>query len=300
MKYPDRETLSEGKNSLKQYNTKHQEIQDEDEIPWQDIVRFFSRHGKLLILTTVGLSTLSIILALFLPKQYQKQLTLSVKPVPVPLSQPLPGLDVNQASNLAVALFQNQPRRADPKYAAKYNPLTQQIDLAIKSRHPQTAATAGPTVLSKIESYFKNNLEPTLNTSLTFTELQLVRSQQTLAQIDQQIAKAPADPPGRRTQARLEALENQRTALLSQITALEFDQDYLKQAQNNLDRLIPQIISVQILNESEVRKSSILKVAVLAIIASFMVAVLAAIIRDQVPRIKDQLSKQRFDNRGGV
>jgi hypothetical protein len=92
------------------------------------------------------------------------------------------------------------------------------------------------------------------------------------------------------------ALEAQRSRYVDSITSLQFDKQYLAQSQKNPAQFASQAILVQILSQSQVRSArSPLKVAVLAVIAGFMVATLAAIIRDQVVRSQDKMSKQKIE-----
>jgi hypothetical protein len=91
------------------------------------------------------------------------------------------------------------------------------------------------------------------------------------------------------------ALEEQRSRYIETITSLEFDKQNLLQAQKNPAEFASRAILLQILAESPVRQSrSLMMVALLAVIASFMVAVLAAIIRDQIARLQGETSKQKI------
>ncbi|MGB5967866.1 MAG: hypothetical protein WBG70_05990, partial [Spirulinaceae cyanobacterium] len=78
-------------------------------------------------------------------------------------------------------------------------------------------------------------------------------------------------------------------------TALEFDQQYLKEIEDNLTEFTKKVLSIQIISQSEAEQtSSLLQVAILSIIASFMVAVLAAIVRSQIPYIKAELAQKEI------
>ncbi|MGB5968723.1 MAG: hypothetical protein WBG70_10385, partial [Spirulinaceae cyanobacterium] len=78
-------------------------------------------------------------------------------------------------------------------------------------------------------------------------------------------------------------------------TALEFDQQYLKEIEDNLTEFTKKVLSIQIISQSEAEQtSSLLQVAILAVIASFMVAILAAIIRNQIPYIRAELAQQEI------
>lgn len=142
---------------------KHTELRkspDEDEISLLDIIHFFIDNGKFLVVTTVGLTALAIILSLLLPKQYQKQLSLSFKLVPVPLSQPFPGLDLIQISTRAVELLRDRPtNQITPKpkddadkirAKAKYEPITQRLDVTLRSPDPTFLSAAPPKIVGQL------------------------------------------------------------------------------------------------------------------------------------------------------
>lgn len=288
-------------------STENRQIQDNDEVSLLDVMRFFSRNGKFIGLTTLGLLVSAITLSLLLSKQYQKQLTLLVRPIQLPLAQPFPGLDAYQVNTLAVELLQERPQnQITPDHIAndkisikpKYNSTTQQLDITLRSPDLSFLSNAAPRVLSQLNSDFQDILSKTLQTNISSIALQIQRNQVTLAQMEQQIAQLKfsnlANSQGVRTVARLEALETQRVIYITTIATLKFDKQYLEQAQKNPAELAAKAISVQILTESEVRPTrSLQQVAIPAIVGSFIVAVLAAIIRHSVTRLQDELFKQK-------
>lgn len=282
-------------------HTEHKATQDEDEISLADVIRFFSLNGMFVLLTTLGLSAIAITLFLLQPKQYQKQLTLSVKPVPISLSAgALPALDVTQASTLAVRLLQN-PSQGDISSTAKYDPATQQINLSLKSRNPNALTAADSKILSQLETGFQKTLEASFKDFLIRLELELKRNQEILAQLEKQIAQTPNNTSATVTNPRMQGLEVQRSAYVTRMTTLEFDRDYLKRGEKNLAEFTSQVMSIQILTKSEVQQTrSLAQVAVLAVLASFMVAILAAIIRNQVGRLHNEPSMQKIKGKNDV
>jgi len=282
-------------------HTEHKATQDEDEISLGDIIRFFSLNGMFVLLTTLGLSAIAITLFLLQPKQYQKQLTLSVKPVPISLSTgSLPALDVTQASTLAVTLLQN-PSQGDISSTAKYEPATQQINLSLKSRNPNALTAADSKILSQLETGFQKTLEASFKDFLIRLELELKRNQEILAQLEKQIAQTPNNTSATVPNPRMQGLEVQRSAYVTRMTTLEFDRDYLKRGEKNLAEFTSQVMSIQILTKSEVQQTrSLAQVAVLAVLASFMVAILAAIIRNQVGRLHNEPSMQKIKGKNDV
>lgn len=292
---------------------KHTELRkspDEDEISLLDIIHFFIGNGKFLVATTVGLSAIVIILSLLLPKQYQKQLSLSLKLVPVPLSQPFPGLDPIQISTRAVELLRDRPtNQITPKpkddagkisAKAKYDPITQRLDVTLRSPDPNFLSAAPPKIVSEIKSEFQDIVSDSIQNNIPLTELQIKRNQEGLAKLEEQIAllrpSPVSNPQGLRTVARLESLETERVKLLTTIATLKFDKEYLEQAQKKPAEFAAKVISIQILTESSVRPSrSLGLVALLAIIGSFAIAVIAAIVREQAVRLQYELSAQKIE-----
>jgi len=279
-------------------NTELRTIEDEDEISLLDIIQFFRRNWRFMAWGTLGLSAVAIALSLLMPKQYQKQLTLSVTPVPISVSG-IPGVDIQQASNKTVKLLENHYDKIDEtEVRSTYNSETQQIDITVRSPDTGFVAEAGSQVSTLLHQEFQGIFGQAIANSLFSTELEITKQQQVLEQLEQQIAQVRdsnnIDPQRIRMTVRLEALETQRSEVLARIASLEFDKQYLEPAQENLAEFTSQIISIQLLSESKVEPTrSLVQIAVLAAIASFMVAILAAIIRDQARRLKDELSQKK-------
>ena len=279
-------------------NTELRTIEDEDEISLLDIIQFFHRNWTFMALSTLGLCAIAIALSLFSPKQYQKQLTLSVTPVPISVSG-IPGVDIQQASNQTVKLLENHYNKIDEtEVKPTYNTGTQQIDITLRSPDTRFLAEAGIQVSALLQQEFQATLGKAIANSLFRTKLEIQKQQKILEQLNQEIAQVRdpngIDPQRIRTAVRLEALETQRAQVLARIAALEFDKQYLEPAQENLAELTDQIISIQPLSESKVEPTrSLVQITVLAAIASFMVAILAAIIRDQARRLKDEFSPEK-------
>ena len=270
-------------------HNQHAVVEHEDIAPMVEIFQFLGRNWKFLGLLTVALSAIAIALSLLSPKQYQKQLTLSVKPSSIPLSvQPFPAIDVHQTGALAVEFLESF--NADQISAtAQYNAETQRITLNLQSPNASSLNTVAPKVVSQLNTQFQQPLSQILANSLMATELQLSRQKQTLAQFQQQIAEIPPT-----STPKLQALEEQQANYVATIVALQFDKNFLQQGQKNLADLTGKVMPVQILSESEVQQPrSSGQQVVIAVVASFMVAVLAAIIYEQVARLKNELSKQK-------
>jgi len=272
-------------------HNQHAVVEHEDIAPMVEIFQFLGRNWKFLGLLTVALSAIAIALSLLSPKQYQKQLTLSVKPSSIPLSvQAFPAIDVHQTGALAVEFLESFS--ADQISAtAQYNAETQKIALNLQSPNASSLNTVAPKVVSQLNTQFQQPLSQILANSLMATELQLNRQKQTLSQFQQQIATIPPT-----NTPKLQALEEQQANSVATIAALQFDKNFLQQGQKNLVDLTAEVMPVQVLSESEVQQPrSSGQQVVIAVVASFMVAVLATIIRNQIPQLKSVLSKGQID-----
>ena len=272
-------------------HNQHAVVEHEDIAPMVEIFQFLGRNWKFLGLLTVALSAIAIALSLLSPKQYQKQLTLSVKPSSIPLSvQAFPAIDVHQTGALAVEFLESFS--ADEISAtAQYNAETQKIALNLQSPNASSLNTVAPKVVSQLNTQFQQPLSQILANSLMATELQLNRQKQTLSQFQQQIATIPPT-----NTPKLQALEEQQANSVATIAALQFDKNFLQQGQKNLVDLTAEVMPVQVLSESEVQQPrSSGQQVVIAVVASFMVAVLATIIRNQIPQLKSVLSKGQID-----
>ena len=274
--------------------------QNEDEVSLVDIIRFFRLNWKFLGLITIALSSVAIALSLSRPQLYQKQLVLAIKPLPLTLaSQSMTTMNVDEAGARAVTILQNQ-KLDQLTTTATYDAVTQQVDLTLDSPNQSALAGASSKVISQLNTQFEKQLAKYVKTGLTSTTLELKRYQQILAQLDRQVEQLPVktttDPEGIRLEARRRAMESERGRFVTLIVTQTVDKEYLEQVLKNPAQLSGQVISVQVLSEADVQKSrSPMQLVVLSIIASFIVAVLAAIIREQIPRLKYELSKEKVN-----
>lgn len=280
---------------------KHGLLEHEDIAPFIEIIQFLSLNWKFLGLTTIVLSAFAIALSLLSPKQYQKQLALRIKTTSFPLSfqsQSLslfPAIDVHQTGGLAVE-FLKSAKLDQITAIARYDAETQKIDLNLESPNASALSTASPKIISQLKTRFQEPLRQAVETSLVGTELQLKKQKQILPQLALQIARLPPS-----NTPKLEALETERAKSVAAIAALQFDKDYLQQSKKNLSDFTAKVLSIQLLSESDVQQArSSGQMVVIAVIASFIVAVLAAIIRNQLPRLKNELSQRKIDRSRGL
>ena len=268
-------------------------LEHEDIAPLVDIIQFLHRNMRFLGVTTVVVSAIAIALTLLSPKPYQKQLALRIKTTYFPLSVQsfFPAIDVNQTGALAVE-FLKSAKLDQITATARYDAETQKIDLNLESPNASALSKASPKIISQLKTRFQEPLRQSVETSLVATELQLKKQKQILPQLALQIARLPPS-----NTPKLEALETERAKSVAAIAALQFDKDYLQQSKKNLSDFTAKVLSIQLVSESDVQQTrSSGQMVIIAVIASFIVAVLAAIIRNQLPRLKNELSQRKIDH----
>jgi hypothetical protein len=275
-------------------DTAIENINTDDEISLRDIINFFGRNWKLLSLTVIGITAISLVSLGLQPKQYRKEMSLRVTATPVIAN--IPPLDVNQASNIAVEFVTGyyKPKDAKAKVNIRYNTQNQAISLTLTSVEQDYLEQADVKIKNLIISNFEPLIQQSLQKTLSSNQISLEKNRKVLAQLEQEINQMVSTQinQGERTATplnleavafKLESLETRRTNYISEISGLEFDRQYLEEVQKNLAEFTSQVISVEILTASELEATtSLLKIGVLAAIASFMIAVFIAIIKEQL------------------
>ena len=261
---------------------------EEDEISLIDIIRFFRDNWLFLTVTTLGLSALATTLSLLQPKEYQKKLTLQIQPHPVTIAaNEIPNLDSNQASQLATTFLQNQ-KLEEITLKPVYDTTTQQVNVTLESSNSQALNNISEKLINQLEEDLQTEVQENIEQISDSVALELNKNQQILEQIERQIAQSSPNDTAKR-----EALETQRANKIVSNTALEFDQQYLEEIEANLAEFTEKVFSIQSISDSEAMETrSLVQIAILSLIASFMVAVLAAIIRSQIPYIQAELARK--------
>ncbi|MFP4009729.1 MAG: Wzz/FepE/Etk N-terminal domain-containing protein [Spirulinaceae cyanobacterium] len=265
---------------------------EDDEISLIDIIRFFGRNWRFIGVITFGFAAIALLYSFSRPQSYQKQVTLLVEPNSLTVgSVALPGVAVAEIGALAVESVQNQTFEAVTPQAT-YDTTTQAIAVTFDAPSASNLDEVMPQVLSQLELDLQEPLERTLEKSLVATDISLERQEKLLESMEAQIAQIPPTE-----EARLIGLENQRASLATTRAALEIDREYLEQSLQDLEELREEVLPIAVVSESEVQQvaRSPIQITILSLIAGFMVAVLAAIIREQIPRIKAELEEQKPD-----
>lgn len=265
---------------------------EEDEISLVDLIRFFGRNWKFIGLITIGFAAIALLYSFSRPQSYQKQATLLVEPNTLTVgSVALPGVSEAEIGALAVESVQDQTfETVTPQ--ATYDTTTQEIAVTFDAPNASNLDEVMPQVLRQLELDLQEPLERTLEKSLVATDISLERYEKLIESMEAQIAQVPPTE-----EARLIGLENQRAELIAELTTLEIDREYLEENLQNLEELREEVLPIEVLEESEVQQvaRSPLQIIILSLIAGFMVAVLAAVIREQIPRIKAELEAQKPD-----
>ncbi|MCW6039007.1 hypothetical protein K4A83_22545 [Spirulina subsalsa FACHB-351] len=272
-------------------------IEDTDEISLVDIIRFLTRQWKFIGLTTVTISLLALAYSFLQPKPpYQRTVTLSLQFNPFFLTDrsSVPKLDINRANTLTTELLQTQTPESF-SLQSNYDPITQKITLTLKSDDNSTLETAPSVVLEQLNEDLQDALKPDIQTSLGEVTLYIERIDKVITQLENQLTQTnPTDSP------RQEALQSERASQLAELTAFQFDQTYLQQSLDNPANFTQQVLPITILSESPITQPSRsrLQLIILSLIAGFMVAVLAAIILEQIPRLQAELTQGEPDKTG--
>ncbi len=279
---------------------KHKSIQGGDEIGLGDILQFIILNGRFLALTTIVLSAIAIPLLFLQPRQYQKQLSLSVSSAPISATERTPALDAKRAGALAAGFLRN-PKLSKITAQPKYNTQKQSVDLTLQSSDTNALSAATPKILKHLKRSFQKPISEILETTLITTEQKIQRNQKIVAQLEQRTAQSPRNNNAKQQDLQ-KALRAEQARTVAAMTVLEVDKDELKHNQRNIADFTTQVISVKVLSESDVEPTrSLQQQAVIAVIASFMAAVVAAIISQKVTSWNDEPStKQKNDTRTEV
>jgi capsular polysaccharide biosynthesis protein len=253
------------------------------------MVDFLRANWKFLALLTLVLSAVGVILALLVPGQYTKQVTLSVRPVPTELIAELDQtpLAPQQLGDTVVRYLQNGDYLGQVEATPLYNPGTQQVEIDLRSNDEEALDDVGFEVVEVVEGglqqFFEDTLGTSLETQLAQLEVQIEDNNNTLTQLEQQIEQVSTDADDTEdsvTTTRLEALEAERADRIAALAQAEDRQSDLEQAQEDLRRLAGEAATVELVSESAVSQTGSLASRVaLAVVSGFVVALLATIVR---------------------
>ena len=274
------------------------------------IVKFFRLNWKFLVLLALVLSVIAVTLvALLLPRwQYQKQITLSVRPVPSELvgqiEQEYPGLNIDdmtpdQAGSMAVGYLSSADfGQIETDFIYRADAQQVQVNLQSENRDLLEGGL-GPKAVDSVEAGYQRLYEGAigagLEAKLSRLERDLESNKQMTTQLEREIERlSTGGAQDVSTAARLEALETRRVELSTNIVWSENLYRDLQQAQDDLSLLATEPTGVEVLSESDVQRQlsrPFVALVVLAVVSSFVVAAIATVIRAAVGRGKKAFSR---------
>ncbi len=261
------------------------------EVSLADLIKFFVLNGKFIGIVTALLSPLAIWLCLQLPRPYQTQLTLLVKFKYVPGLYSSPPSRLSEAAMMQSFVFLNpqavhafafsslqQLKLAQTTIAPTYTNDPQKINVVLQSTNPEALRRASSQVASQLLKKFITPVQEILAVNRQATEIDIQKNKQVLTQLERQNAKV-----GQKNPVKSAALETQISQQMSTLAALEFDKNYLQQREQQLLDFTAKLISIKVVTASEIKLSrSPRQLIAIAIVSSFLVAVLAATYRQLI------------------
>ncbi len=262
-------------------------LPSEAEISLPDLIGLFRKNLPFFLLMVLLFSAAAVALVLLLPRQYEKRVSLAVAPVTSALlgrfEQETGGLRLDEprpddvGEQVADYLQGAGPKGVET--TAKYENDAQQVEVVLSSERRRAVEAAADGVAGLATEAFREENERTLAAALEGESLRLEReaevNEQVVADLEEEIGSLGAEET-----ARLEALEQSRVELLTEVAQAELRLRDLEQAREDLPRLASRLISVEVVDESGVSRSTSLPVALTAALAAgFVAAVVATLLR---------------------
>lgn len=251
-----------------------------------DVTGFLKSNWRFIVLLTLLLSAAMVVVALLLPQQYSKRLTLRVTTLPTELLSTLgqPVLDEAQAGNLTVGYLQNANIEG-VNVSPTYNVATRQVSVALQSRDGNALGAAVPALVDLLEEEFREVYEEPLGAALeaqvSSLEREVGASEEAIELVDREVEGAlTGDPEDPRTMARVEGLETARANTLTEVAKSEAEIRELQDARRDLPELAGEPVAVEVLSESDAPQArSLVPVVALTLILGLAGAVAAAVVR---------------------
>jgi hypothetical protein len=259
-------------------------------------IRAFVRDNwKFVVVVTVILTVIATVSTLLLPRQYNRQLSLGVRAVPLALSENFQPSIVNpaEAPNLAVGYLQ-EVELEGVSILPSYNIRTQQIDVTLRSENREALEGTGPILTRTVEKGLRDAYEAPLKTALesriSVLEIEVQSERDALDILEGEIEDVPGGDSGEldvRTTARLEGLEAASVAARTEINRLQTEMDRMKQAREDPAEFVSEPVAVDLTYEAGIVESrSPITMIVLAVMVAFVVAVAAAVVRTAIREAK--------------
>jgi len=268
-----------------------------DEISLIDIIIFFQKHWRFLGIVTLLLSLGITGMALSKPKNFTQKLTIAIELnltniqlQNIDIGQIPRNIDLPKVNNLGVEFLTNlENDKVDLQ--ATYNAENQNIDITLTSSQTTDLTDKSDHIITQLQDSFKEKIKSDLDNSLQSLNRNIQKNELILKDLESQISQSSNNVP------RLEALELQRTAYIINLSSLKVDRQFLDNSKVNIAEFTEKVLPVKIIKKSpiEQQSSSLLKVYILAAIASFMVAVFSAVILEQIKSLKQELTQNQVD-----
>ncbi len=250
---------------------------EDTEISLADVLYFLRSNFKFFGLLALVLSIIAVAVVSLMPKQYEKRVNLSVREVPSLKSGQLPQqpgtvdverLSTGELGNTAVRYAQ-QADLGDVSVSPKYDTIEQQVQLTLRSRDPESLDSISSEVVDQLKTqfgkYFEDPLSLAVEDRIDNLKLSNDLSKELFTQIEQ---------------IETVGFEVQRAQVLAQIAAGELEIRDLEQAESDLPRLASEMLSIEVVNESEVyQASSSARSIALAVLVALVGAAILTIVR---------------------
>ncbi len=264
---------------------------EERELPFGDVASFLKSNGIFIGVLTILVSTVVVSIALALPQQYSKQLTLDPTQAPTSLASTLgqpPIFDDAQLGNLIVTYLQSA-NLDGVNVRPTYDQTTRQVNVALQSGSEDAldaAITALPRLVEdNLRKAYEEPLANLLSAQSAGLEGQIEVTRSAVGALERE-GKA-LDESNPRSLARLEGLESARGTALAEIAQIESQVRELDESLEDLPRLADEAATVQVLSKSESSQSrAFVPVVVLALMIGLVLAVVTALVRTALRRAK--------------
>ncbi len=256
---------------------------EEREFGLGDVMNFLKSNALFIGLLTLLIAAVAVGVALLLPQQYSKQLTLDTTTIPTSLLSELgqpPTFDDTQLGNLAVGYIQSANLEG-VSVSPTYNTTTRQVNAALQSGSRDALDAAVPALVRLLEDRFREAYEEPiadiLDVRVERLESDIEVNRLAVESLERETRALTGSDP--RDLARLEGLEGARGEALADVARSEAEIQDLQEVREDLPRLADEVIAVEVLSESEAPQSrSFMPIVVLALMLGLVLAVVVAII----------------------
>ncbi|AFY66792.1 lipopolysaccharide biosynthesis protein [Geitlerinema sp. PCC 7407] len=257
----------------------------DDEISLADIIRFFLRNLTLIGLITIGFTGLALVYSLTRPANYQQKSVLAIQANPIKLAdRTFPAENTANLNNLVISALNNQDNLSI-QASSTFDAGTQQLTVTATGTKAEALKSFSTSLPTFIQDTLQSHLNKQVLATITAADIEQSRANEALAQLNQQINTiGPSlNNSSIAAIARLNALEEQRAILTTNLALRQADSRYLDEAKASPQAFIDKVVSISVLAQSEVEKLGFQKRSIVLIaITSFIMAVLVAIVREQL------------------